>query len=67
MQGALYVRIAAVEMALAYGVAPENAIYLRVGAHEETEKANRNFLAEGRSSWISAAHERVANRRREKG
>ena len=67
MQGMLYVKIAAVEMALSYEVAPENAIYLRVGAHEETEEANCIFLAKGRSSWISAAHERVANGRREEG
>ena len=50
MQGMLYVKIAAVEMALSYEVAPEDAIYLRVGAHEETEKVNCIFLAEGRSS-----------------
>ena len=39
---------------------------LRVGTQEGTEEANCNFLAEGRSSRISASHERAANRRREK-
>lgn len=43
---------------------PENVFTdptLRVGAHEETEEACRNFLAKGRLLWIFAAHERVAN------